>query len=87
MRLQAVPDDQQPLLQVRSQRLEELDVLFFFDRAFVQPEQAVRARQPGDDRDVRPVEVELDDRRVALGRPRANPRGPLRQARLVDEND
>src|SRR5882757_8360891 len=40
MGLQSVPDDQQRPLQVRAQRLEELDVLFFLDRAFVQSEQA-----------------------------------------------
>src|SRR5664280_2429719 len=87
VRLQAVPDDQQPLLQVRMQRLQELDVLLFLDAALVQPEHAVRARQSGDDRDVRPVEVELDDGRAALGRPGAYPRGPFAQTRLVDEDN
>src|SRR5882672_5339501 len=87
MRLQPVPDDQQRLLQVGAQRLEELDVLLFLDRAFVQTEQAVGAAESGDDGDVRPVEVELDDRRLALGRPGAHPRGPLAQPGLVDEDD
>src|SRR4249919_3373505 len=36
MGLQAVPDDQQRLLQMGAQRFEELDVLLFLDRAFVQ---------------------------------------------------
>jgi hypothetical protein len=38
MSLQAVPDDQQRLLQVGVQRLEELDVLLLLDRALVQTE-------------------------------------------------
>src|SRR5436309_1710093 len=87
MGLQPVPDDQQRPLQVRAQRLEELDVLFLLDRAFVQTEQAVRAAQSGDDGDVRPVEMELNDRRPALRRPGAHPCGPLAQAGLVDEDD
>src|SRR6478735_1017814 len=84
---QAVPDDQQRSLQVGAQRLEELDVLLLLDRALVQAEQAVRAAQPGDDGDVRPVEVELDDRCLTLGRPGAHPRGPFAQTGLVDEDD
>ena len=44
-------------------------MLFLLDRAFVQTEQAVRAAQPGDNGNVGPVEVELNDRRLALGRP------------------
>jgi hypothetical protein len=54
---------------VGAQHLEELDVLLLLDRAFVRSEQAVRAAEPGDDRDVGPVEVELDDRRLPLRRP------------------
>ena len=87
MSLQTVPDDQQRLLQVDAQRLEELDVLLLLDRAFVQTEHAVRAAEPGDDGDVRPVEVELDDGRLTLRRPGANPRGSFAQAGLVDEDD
>jgi hypothetical protein len=72
---------------MRTQCLEELDVLLLLDRALMQSEQAVRARQARYDGDVGPVEVELDDRRLALGRPSANPRRPLAQTRLVDEDD
>ena len=61
MCLEPVPNDQQALLDMGVQRLEKLDVLFLLDAAVVQPEQAVRTRQPGDDGDVRPVEVELDE--------------------------
>src|SRR5438045_5270376 len=87
MGLQTIPDDQQRPLQVGAQRLEELDVLFLLDRTLVQTEQAVRAAQPGDNGDVGPVEVELDDRRLPLGRPGAHSRRPLAQAGLVDEDD
>lgn len=52
VRLQAIPDDQQRLLQMGFQRLEEFDDLFLLDAALVQPEQAVGARESGDDRDV-----------------------------------
>ena len=87
VRSQPVPDNQQRLLQVRAQRLEELDVLFFLDRAFVQSKQAVPARQAGNDRDVRPIEVELNDGRLPLRRPGAYSRGSFAQSRLVDENN
>jgi hypothetical protein len=81
------PDDQQRPLQVGAQRLEELDVLLLLDRALVQTKHAVRAAQSGDDGDVGPVEVELNDRRLALRRPGAHPCGPLARAGLVDEDD
>ena len=87
MGLQTIPDDQQRPLQVGAQRLEELDVLLLLDGALVQTEHAVRSAEPGDDRDVGPVEVELDDRRLALGCPGAHSRGPFAQAGLVDEDD
>src|SRR5664279_5765640 len=87
MGLEAVPDDQQPALEVSAQRLEEFDVLLLLDRALVQPEHTARARQASDERDVRPVEVELDDGRLPLRRPGAHPGRPLAQAGLVDEDD
>ena len=46
VRLQGVPDDQQWLLQVHTQRLPELDLRFLLHAAVVQPEHEVRARQP-----------------------------------------
>ena len=60
MRFQTVPNDQQRLLDVRAQRFEELDMLFLLDAALVEPEHELRPAQPGNDRDVSPVEVELD---------------------------
>ena len=87
MRPQAIPDHQQRLAQVRFERLQEPDDFFFLDAALVQSEQAVAARQARDDRDMIPVEVKLDDRRLALGRPGANPRGAFADSRFVDEDD
>ena len=87
VRLQAVPDDQQGLLQVRPQRLEEFHVLLLLDRALVKPEHAVRSAESGDHGDVGPVEVELDDGCLSLGGPGAYAGRTLAQAALVDEND
>jgi hypothetical protein len=72
VRLQTIPYHQQRLLQVGLERLEEFDDLLFLDAALVQPEQTVGAREPGDDRDVIPVEVKLDDGRLSPGRPGAH---------------
>jgi hypothetical protein len=46
------------MLQMGFERLEEFDDLFLLDAAFVQPEQAVCARQSCDDRNVSPVEMD-----------------------------
>ena len=66
MRFQTVPNDQQLLFEVRAQRFEELDMLFRLDAALVEPEHELRSAQPGNDRDVSPVEVELDSQSVSL---------------------
>ena len=50
MRSCSVPDHQQGLPEMGFERLEEFDQLFLLDAALVQPEQAVGARQTGDDR-------------------------------------
>ena len=47
------------------ERFEEFDQLLLLDTALVKPEQAIRARHPGDGRDVIPVEVKLNDGRVS----------------------
>lgn len=70
MRLQPIPDNQQRLLEVGFERLQEFDDLLFLDASLVQTEQAVGASQPGYDRDMIPVEVELNDRRASLGMPK-----------------
>ncbi len=55
--------------------------------ALVQPEQAVAARQSGNHRDVVPVEVKLDDRRLPDRSPSAHPCGPLADTGFVDKYD
>ena len=87
MRLQAISDHQQRLFQVGLERLEEFDDLFFLDAALVQTEQAVGTRQSGNNRDVRPIEVKLNDRCLAFGRPRAHSGWALAESGLVDKND
>ena len=87
MRPQAIPDDKQTPLQVAMQRLEEFDDLGAADCALVQPEHALPEAQAGDHRQLFPVEVELDHRRLPFERPSAHARGPLRQARLVHKDD
>jgi len=69
------------------QRLEEFDDLFLLDTALVQPEQAVGARESGDDRDVSPVEMELDDGCLSLGCSGAYSGGSFADARLVHKDD
>lgn len=84
---QPIQDNQQWTLDMRLERLQELDDLLLLDTSLVQAEQAVGARQSGNDRDVIPVEVELDDRCTSFGRPSAHSRWALADARLVDKND
>lgn len=82
-----IPDHQQGLFEMRLERLEELDKLFFLDAAFVNSEQTVGSCQSSDDRDVMPVEVKLDDGRLSLRCPGTHTRGALADARFVDEDD
>ena len=85
--LQSIPGDQQRLRQLVFERLEEIDDLLFFDASFVQPKQAVRAGQSGNNRDMCSVEVELDDGSLSFGRPGTYKRGALAHARLAHEYD
>ena len=85
--LQPIPDDQQRLRQVRLAGVEEFDNLFCLDTALVQPEQAVGAGKPGNDRDVIPGELKLADGRVALEAPGTYAGGALADPRLVDEDE
>ena len=87
MRPQTIPDHKQRLAQVRFERFQELDDFFLLDTTLVQPEQAVGASETSDDRDMMPVEVKLDNRRLALGRPSTNPCRTFADSRLVDEDD
>src|SRR5574340_534179 len=87
VRLQPVPDNQQWLFEVRLECLQEFDDLFFPDASLVQAEQAVVACQPGDNRNVIPVEVKLDDRRASPGSPSAHARRAFADPGFVDKND
>lgn len=87
MRFQAVPDYQQRLFQVRFKRFEKTGDFFFLDAAFVQPEQAIGARQARDDGDMVPVEVKLNHRRLSFQIPGAHLRGTFAEARFVDKDD
>ena len=87
MRLQAIPDHQQGLLEMGLQRFEKFDDLFFLDAALVQPEQTVGAREPCNNRDVIPVEVKLNDGSLPLERPGAYARGAFADAGLVHKDD
>ena len=87
VRPQSIQDNQQGLLEMGLERLQEFDDLFFLDAPLVQAEQTVGARQPGNDRNMRPVEVELDDRRASFGCPGAHASRSLADAGLVDKDD
>lgn len=87
VRSQTIPDHQQRTFDLELERLQEFDHLLLPDAALIQAEIKVVARERGDDRDVRPIEVKVDDGRVSLGCPGAHARGALAQARLVYEDD
>lgn len=85
VRLEAIPDNQQRLLEVGLERLEKLDDLFLLDAAFVETKKTGKSGKSGNDRQVLPVEMELDDRRLPLGRPSTHPCWSFAEARLVDK--
>ena len=87
VRPQPIPDHQQRRRKMRLECFQEGDNLFLLDTALVQSEQIVVAGKPGNDRDVIPVEMELDDWRLSLGRPGAHTGRPFADARFVDEDD
>ena len=82
----AVPDDQQLALDVTLEVFQEVDNLLGLDRTGVKAKVKVPPRKSGDGRELLPVEVELQDRGLALGTPRAHPVRLLAQAALVDED-
>jgi len=82
----AVPDNQELTLDVTLEMLQEIDHLLGLDRTGVEAKIKVPPRQPGDGRELLPVEVELQNRRVAFGTPCANPVWLLAQAAFVDED-
>src|SRR6185312_14741830 len=82
-----VPDNQQPLSYLLTQRVQELDDLRPFDGAGKEPEVEASEGNARDNRELMPIEVILQDRGLPFGRPGLHPRGPLAQSRLVDEDD
>ena len=87
MRSGAIEQDKQRAPKLCFERLEEFNDLFFPDRALVNAKARTPKVHPGNDREVIPVETELHHRTLAFDSPGTNPRGALRQARLVDEDD
>jgi len=69
----AVPDDEQPALDVTLQVFQEIDHLLGLDRTGVEAKIKVPPSQPGDGRELFPVKVELQDRGLAFGTPRPYP--------------
>ena len=73
VRPEAIPDNQERPFEVGFECLEKPDDLARFDTALVEAKQAGEAGKSGNDRQVLPVEVELDDRGLPLGRPKYAP--------------
>jgi len=87
MRPGAVPDDKQRTAQVSQQGFEELYYLLLGDAAIVQTKATAGEVHAGDERKLMPVEMKLHHWGLALQRPSAHPRWPLRDTGLVDEYD
>jgi len=85
--LQPVPDDQQLALDLRFERLQELDNLRPFDRTAEQAEVELPIADARDQRKLFPIEAVLQYRSLRCGRPRAHARWTLREPRLVYEDD
>jgi len=82
----AVPDDEQLALDVTLEVFQEINYLLGLDRTGVEAKVKVPPRQPGDSRELLPVEVELQYRGLAFGTPCAYPVWLLAQAAFVDED-
>src|SRR5450755_93091 len=87
MRSQSVPNDQQWLADLLAEGMKELDDLRPLDGAGKEPEVKAAEGDSGNNRQLAPVEVILQDRSVALGRPGTHSGWPLAQPGLVDEDD
>src|SRR5210317_2095767 len=87
MRPETIPYDQQGLLEMPVQCLEKGHNLFLLDAALVKAKQAVQPTHSGNNRELLPIEMELNHWRLSPGRPSAHPCGPFAQTRLVDKND
>ena len=82
----AVPDDEELTSDMTLEVFQKIDHLLGLDRTGVEAKVKVPPRQPGDGRELLPVEVELQDWGLALGTPSAHPVWLLVQAAFVDED-
>ena len=82
----AIPHDEQLAFDVTLEVFQEIDDLLGLDRTGVEAKVKVPPRQPGDGRELLPVEVELQDRGLAFGTPCAYAMRLLTQAALIDED-
>src|SRR5277367_1433385 len=87
MRSQSVPDDQQRLADLLAEGVQELDDLWPLDGAGKESEVEAAEGDSSNHRQLAPIEVILQDRSVALGRPGTHAGWPLAQSGLVDEDD
>src|ERR1035437_4570787 len=84
---QAVPDHEQGFADLTSEGSEELDDLRALDCTRKESEVEAPEGDSGDDRELMPVEVVLQDRGFTSRGPSAHPGRPLAQSRLVYEDD
>ena len=82
----AVPDNEQLAVDVTLEVSQEIDYLLGLDRTGVEAKVKVPPRQPGNGRELIPVEVELQDWGLAFGTPCAYAVWLLAQPAFVDEN-
>lgn len=82
-----IPNQQDVALDVAEQVFQKLDNLFGLDGAFEDLKVEVPLGQTRDYRKRLPVEVKLEDGRLAAWRPGAPAVGPLAQTTFVDEDD
>src|ERR1039457_6095718 len=87
MRGQAVPAHEQGFADLTAERVQELDDLRTLDCTRKESEVEASKSDPGDDRELMPVEVILQDRGLAARRPGAHPGRPLAPSRLIYEDD
>jgi hypothetical protein len=84
---QTVPDHQHFLPDLPPQGVEKLNQLRTFDRPWKESEVEALKSDPGDCRELVPVEVVLQDRGLPARSPTANLSGSFAQSRLVDEDN
>ena len=84
---QPIPNDQQRLSDLQPEGVQELDDLRALDSAREHPEVEAPEGDAGNDGQLMPVEVVLQDGCLALGSPGAHPGRSFAQSRLIDEDD